>query len=289
MNKQEFSIIIPTYNRPSTLQKCIEALYREIRYNASFEVIVVDDGSTKRLAGTHPVFDKNLGIKYLFIEHKGPAAARNFAIQEAKGDVIIFLDDDSIVAESWAQAVIENWGISFNSDGIGGYIVSHLEDTLCAKVNADMFNWYFEQGSCGDSCNFISTCNAGYKKNVLERLRGFDEHFKGAYAEDRDLNTRLIAMGAKLKLAKDILVYHESDLSFLSFFRKHFNYGRGAYQIYRKYTNLNCLSIRNYVDFYKSIICKYTDIKERILVFLLLTLSQIITACGYGSALIFRK
>jgi cellulose synthase/poly-beta-1,6-N-acetylglucosamine synthase-like glycosyltransferase len=289
MGNPKFSIIIPTYNRFNSLKECLTALYKQIENKPLFEVIVVNDDNFKCLPVDSLGFDSHFRLDFICIEHHGAAAARNRGIQAARGEIILFLDDDSMVVDGWVDAIIENWQEFPDSAGIGGYTAIALEDTFISKVNNDFFNWYLDKSRQGNYTDFINTCNSGYAKEILVGVGGFDEHFKGASGEDRDLNINIIKMGGKLRLAKNMQVYHDGELRLTGFIWRHFKYGKGAFRVYKKHSHLRHLTIDDYIDLYQSIIGKYGKFKEKILVFILLTVSQMATACGYVVALLFEK
>ncbi len=86
----ELSIIIPTYNRPETLRRTLDCLASAARQGESFEVIIVDDGSTEPLRlDEHPY-----RITLLHQNRQGPTQARNLGAQHSQGQVLVFLDDD---------------------------------------------------------------------------------------------------------------------------------------------------------------------------------------------------
>lgn len=108
--KPFFSIVIPTYNRASFLKENIPLLLK-LDY-PSFEIIVVDDGSTDN---TEEVFQKikSDNLTYFHKENGERAAARNYGALRAKGDYITFLDSDDILFRdslSKAANVIEQYG-----------------------------------------------------------------------------------------------------------------------------------------------------------------------------------
>ena len=79
------SIVIPVYNAENTIEATLKAL--KLQTEKDFEIIVVDDGSidkTKEIVSKHPV-------RLIFQEHLGPAAARNLGVENAKGDIIVFI------------------------------------------------------------------------------------------------------------------------------------------------------------------------------------------------------
>lgn len=87
------SIIIPTYNRANDLQRCLESLSNQSYKN--FEVLVCDDGSTDNTEEIVKKFESGLAIQYIKdVNFGGPAKPRNNGINEAKGNVIAFLDSD---------------------------------------------------------------------------------------------------------------------------------------------------------------------------------------------------
>lgn len=288
-NNPRFSIVIPTYNTTVVLRQCIEALSNQTVDKRFFEVIVVNDGGKAEVSGDIDSADDSLDITYLSQNHKGPAAARNLGIEKAKGEIILLLDDDSLPTDNWLDATIRAWDASPDFDGIGGYVISEPTDSIYCRVNADFFNWYLEQYSSEDSSSFLVTCNAGYRKDALDRIGRFDDRFKKASGEDRDLNIKILKCGGKMRLDRNILVYHDRDLTFTSFVRKNYNYGKAAYHIYAKYPEQKYLSSTSYVNFYVSIIKKYRNLKEKFMAFSLITLSQAATAVGYYTALIKKE
>jgi GT2 family glycosyltransferase len=287
-NTIRFSIIIPTVGAGDNLHQCLTFLGEQNFDPSRFEVIVVRDGGPDASLPASPGGSK-IAARFLRQDHKGPAAARNLGIKHARGDIILFLDDDSVPTKAWIQATSEAWTAYPESAGIGGYILSEGTDRLCCRVNSDLFNWYLGRHSFDDRATFLSTCNAGYRKDILDGVGRFDERFKKASGEDRDLSLRILKSGGKLRLDGNILIYHDRDLTFGSFFRKHHNYGAAAFELSLIHRRLERLSFKDYTLFYTSILKKYATTGQRGLVFLLLTVSQLATFLGYQAARFFRK
>lgn len=91
MSDPFFSIIIPTYNRASMLSKAIKSVFDQVLQ--SWELIIVDDGSTDNTSDMVAQFDEKR-ILYFFQENQGRSAARNKGIELSKGEYICFLDSD---------------------------------------------------------------------------------------------------------------------------------------------------------------------------------------------------
>jgi len=117
MNKS-VSIIIPTYNRRIQLRQNLDAIDRQ-RFEGYLEVIVVDDESvdgTSQILKRVALRNNNFVFKYFRSDHIGSAEARNLAISNSKGDILIFLDDDSMIQnENYVNEVIK----SFQEDNVG--------------------------------------------------------------------------------------------------------------------------------------------------------------------------
>src|SRR6476659_9169501 len=90
--KPAVSIIIPTYNRGYILPVAIQSVLTQT--NGSWELLVVDDGSTDDTEKAIETFQDSR-IRYFKQENRGQAVARNAGLEKAKGDWIAFLDSDN--------------------------------------------------------------------------------------------------------------------------------------------------------------------------------------------------
>jgi glycosyltransferase involved in cell wall biosynthesis len=94
------SIIIPTFNGASRIGRCLEALLQQKTFR-KMEILVVDDGSTDDTAAA---IGRYLGVRLIAQANAGPAAARNRGAAEARGDIILFTDDDCVPMPTWLDA-----------------------------------------------------------------------------------------------------------------------------------------------------------------------------------------
>jgi glycosyltransferase involved in cell wall biosynthesis len=273
-----FSIIIPTYCTAGVLEECLKALSAQ-SVKSDFEVLVVNDGGKDSIS--LEALDPQISVRYIRQDHKGPAAARNLGVRLAKGDIVIFLDDDSVPTKTWLEATRSAWGKTPDCDGIGGFIASDPSENIYCRVNADFFNWYLEQQDLEGKCPFLVTCNAGYRRSSLEKVGGFDDRFQRACGEDRDLNLKIVRGGGKLRLDRQILVYHDRDLTLSSFARKHYHYGKAAARIYQRYPDQKHISGGGYGALFLSIWRRHADQGDRLRALSLITLSQIATVFGF--------
>lgn len=84
----EVSVIIAAYNEEQCIRECLESLRTQT--HSSYEVIVVDDGSTDAT----PQIATQLGARVINGEHRGPGAARNMGVPNTAGDILVFVDAD---------------------------------------------------------------------------------------------------------------------------------------------------------------------------------------------------
>jgi glycosyltransferase involved in cell wall biosynthesis len=116
MNPSEprVSVVVPVYNSESTVGKCLNSLVEQD--HPSFEVIVVDDGSTDKTAQICASYSQ---ITVLSPGKVGPSRARNLGIDEAKGEFVAFTDADCIVNRDWLTE-LEKGFTGPDIAGVGG-------------------------------------------------------------------------------------------------------------------------------------------------------------------------
>lgn len=99
MTTPDVSIVMPTYNKARYLDVTLASLSGQTY--PSFETVVVDDGSTDDAESVVRRYDDQTSITYMRQENRGRSAARNTAVRAARGDLIIFSDDDRILSPSF--------------------------------------------------------------------------------------------------------------------------------------------------------------------------------------------
>ncbi|MFT6041925.1 MAG: O-antigen/teichoic acid export membrane protein/GT2 family glycosyltransferase [Gammaproteobacteria bacterium] len=224
-----FSIIVPTYRRPAQALKCLGALAGLDSSGLDFEVVLVEDG-----AGDAPLTERDLApfrskVKLVFVsqENAGPAAARNRGAYEASGEYLAFTDDDCMPRPDWLQILAA--GLEANPRAIlGGHTVNAHKQLACSEAS-QLFIQFLYEDSAKRGEPFFASNNIAMAKSTFDELGGFDLRFRGAGGEDRELCTTAAHLGLELVHLPDALVDHEHALDLKSFWRQHFNYGRGAF------------------------------------------------------------
>lgn len=132
------SVIIPTFNRASTILRTLESL--ENQSFKDFEVIVVDDNSSDNtLLEIENSNLRNLSLLKM-ADHKGAQAARNMGLQSAKGEKVIFLDSDDWWERDFLQLMLDGME-STQKEAIccDGYLVNELSgETSKLNLLSDM-------------------------------------------------------------------------------------------------------------------------------------------------------
>jgi glycosyltransferase involved in cell wall biosynthesis len=235
------SVVIPTYNRPAQLKECLNSL-KEQTHECESEVVVVDDGSrdeTRRVAESAGLPD----LTYLRTEHGGPASARNQGVRQARGDVILLLDDDIIAGEHLLHEHTR-FHKKYPKCVCLGYTrtdprveVTYLMRFLShsgpqinpSLIKEDLSNLPFY---------YFMTANVSLPRKGLSDAGFFDSDFAEAGAEDIELGFRLREGGYRIAFNRKAEALHNhfmDDASFKEFWRKK---GRALAQFSRKHPNV---------------------------------------------------
>ena len=118
MDAVSASVIIPTFNRSGSLGVLLESLSRQGSGSDTFEVVVVDDGSTDA-TGTVCSETYPFQFTYVYQENQGSAAARNSGARQAAGEVLIFLDDDMTVEKNYVEGLVDAHRVHEHSVAMG--------------------------------------------------------------------------------------------------------------------------------------------------------------------------
>lgn len=178
----KISIVIPTYNRPNLLNRCLSSLLTQ-DIGPEYEIIVVSDGLDEASQKAIAAFGSKV-IKHFELEtHKGPAAARNLGVQKSSGELIMFTDDDTLPTDTWANAFwncYQRHGDHFVAF-VGRVLVPLTERPTDYELNISGL----------ESAEFV-TANCAITRDAFEVSGGFDESFTMAWREDSDLHFKLI-------------------------------------------------------------------------------------------------
>ena len=228
-----FSIVIPTYQRPERITGCLQALTCLNYPRERFEVLVVDDGSDTPPEKIVHSFRDRLNTVFFAQAHAGPAQARNTGARFAKGTFLAFTDDDCMPAQNWLRALAARF-MTTPQDAIGGRTLNARPEnsfSTASQMLTDYLYGYFNRDP--NRASFFASNNLAVPAEQFRALGGFNTTFPLAAGEDRELCDRWLGHGLRMTYAPEALVYHGQTLTFRSFWRQHFNYGRGAFQFHQ--------------------------------------------------------
>lgn len=202
------SVVIPTYNRKPILEKCLKALEKQQLNDdiiSNYEIVLVDDGSTDGTLEWLQENKKNFPHVCAFSQdHLGPAAARNLGVTKAKGNIIIFIDSDLVVTETFLQChanALVKGEKKLGSDRLFTY---------GAVINTCNFDHpTSEPYKITDfSAAYFATGNVAIARKWLEKAGLFDTGFQLYGWEDLELGVRLKELGLTLIKCPEAMGYH---------------------------------------------------------------------------------
>lgn len=229
------SVVIPTYNEAEGIVQCIESIMRNSI--KPIEIIIADGGSTDK---TVELAEQAGAIVYNN-PNRTAASGRNVGILHAKGDIIAFTDGDNYVDEDWLKSILEEFQNDVELLGVGGKVVPAPPRTKVEKFWGNL--WLNCIMSFGDEPYLVEkktlkdafiTANCAYKRDLLDKLNGFDEWF-GNNAEDVDLCWRALNFGAKLKYVPTAIVIARSPQKMKDMKKKSFRDGVSSTKLQKRY------------------------------------------------------
>lgn len=228
------SVIVPTYNRCSTLESVLGALSGQTIGAICFEVIVVADGCTDDTAAMCRQLRPRLPylLRVIEQENAGPAAARNRGIHEARADLIIFVDDD-VVPD--ARLIEAHLAAHARDDADDIVAIGPLLPPPDMRLNA--WGAWEERALCGHYMDMQAgrwrptyrqfyTGNASLRKRHIVEAGGFNASF--SRAEDIELGLRLRELGCRFVFLPAARAWHYVRRDFASWAHMPVAYGHAA-------------------------------------------------------------
>lgn len=223
-----FSVVVPTYNRPQQLARCLAALTQLDYPRDRYQIVIVDDGSSTPLSSTVDTFRTGPEIALVSQVNAGPAAARNAGAARAKGKFIAFTDDDCTPATDWLSKLAARLQANPNVM-VGGRTINDLPKNLYSTASQSLIDYLYSYYSTAAQGVFFASNNIAMARSHFLEIGGFDVSFPLAAAEDRELCDRWQQSGYPMQYAPEVTIRHAHFLSLKSFWRQHFGYGRGAF------------------------------------------------------------
>jgi GT2 family glycosyltransferase len=215
------SLIIITYNNLALTRQCLQSIYAKTR-EPTFEVIVVDNASQdgtveflKELAATQP------NVQLIFNQtNAGFARANNQGAQAARGEYLIFLNNDTIVTPGWLNGLIQH--LQPPEVGMVGPVTNSSGNESRIDVSYQDLSGVDEFAACYTRTHARETFEisvlaffcVAMRRTVFEQVGPLDERFGLGTFEDDDYAIRIKQMGYKIICAEDVFIHHWGSASF---------------------------------------------------------------------------
>lgn len=237
MNGNLVSVVVPTYNRPDFLERCLEALLAQDFDHTRYEILIVDDANSEKTRKQVAEWSKKTETYVIW-----PSSQRKAAVQTGELHTESTLDERSnaLVRFTHAPTIryipmqVEHGPAAARNAGwinSAGQIIAFTDDDcvptkgwLSAGVKAiengaegvsgkilmpiSLNPTDYERNAAGLERSEFVTANCFYRRQALEMAGGFDTRFKVAWREDTDLYFTMIEKGNRLVTAPDAIVVH---------------------------------------------------------------------------------
>jgi GT2 family glycosyltransferase len=273
------------------LAACLDSLVQLNYPRHRFEVIVVDDGGNTSLGAINDGFRHKLSLTLVRQFRSGPAAARNRGAALAEGEFLAFTDDDCRPAVNWLEVLAQRFEERAEL-GVGGKVINQLKGNFYSQATQTLLDYlYVYYNSDPDRALFLTSNNLAVPATGFRKMGGFDSSF--LTGEDRDFCHRWVCLGYPMTFAPEVIVYHRHDLTFSSFWRQHFNYGRGSSKFRRAVTgHPHAKAGLGPVSFYLKLLfypLSQRSLQGRALLVGLLLISQVANTAGFLREKLFPR
>lgn len=230
------TIIIPSFNSGETIFKCLKAC-KQMEYSGTYDIVVVDDGSKD---GTYERLQQDRGITLLRNpKNIGKAAALNFGLRHAKGEIVACIDSDTYPKKDTLQKAVKHF---YENEKVASVVVfvcvSHPK-TLLERIQEIeywiSFGFFFRTIASIDGLYVTPGPTALYRKDILLSLGGFDEQ---NLTEDMEIALRMQKHGYKIRACHETAVYTEVPSTLGRLFRQRLRWYRGGVMNILKYIDL---------------------------------------------------
>jgi O-antigen biosynthesis protein len=204
-DKVEVSIIIPVFNQFHFTQACLASLQKHSGWHA-FEVIIVDDGSRDETVTSVPQMK---GVVYLRNgTNTGFVGACNRGAGKARGEYLLFLNNDTIAKPGWLDALLETFQLEPRAGLVGSKLLfpdGRLQEAG-SIIWRDGSGWNYGKFDDAGKPEYnylrdVDYCSAAcvmIPKSLFESVGGFDTQYAPGYYEDTDLSFKVRQNGYKV-------------------------------------------------------------------------------------------
>jgi glycosyltransferase involved in cell wall biosynthesis len=227
------SVVVPTRNRSADLGRCLDALAAQDIPLESFEVLVCDDGSTEPIDSVvGERARRGLQVRHLSQSPKGPAAARNLGIRNARAEIVAMTDSDTLPDRGWLRRLSEALAANPEAVAVEGQVYANNEGEFDP----------LGEGPSNRSGGVYLTCNCAYRRSVLIAIGGLDETFPYPAYEDAELAAIAQKFGPIIWSPEAVVLHPQRPMTIGTIWKKlhHWEYvlimaHRYGYLVWKRY------------------------------------------------------
>ncbi len=219
--KPSISFVIPAFNEAQYIDDCIRSIVSVCNDRISYELIVVDNGSTDNTAKLAKMHTEHVYT----IGRSSVSMARNFGASKAQNEIIAFIDGDVVITDIWGETLIQHYaGLIQQQDFVTGSPCSVPSDGTWIEKN-----WFSRLTD-----QYLGGANLLTSKKVFDELSGFDETLKTG--EDYDFCLRAIRQKIHfLKNSNFKAIHLGFPKNLRSFLRREYWHGEGDFKSFARF------------------------------------------------------
>ncbi|MFC1533611.1 mycofactocin biosynthesis glycosyltransferase MftF [Thermodesulfobacteriota bacterium] len=217
------SIIVPVQNRASEIEECLISLNKLIYPIEKLETIVVDDASTDHTPQVVSGFPVHL---IRLKENRQAPYCRNLAAQNAKGDLLAFIDSDCMADARWLQELVPTFN-DRTTGAVGGMVGAYYQESALDRYeevkSSLIIGRRMRRSMDRDKAFYVPSCNLLVKRDLFLKLGGFREEL--LVGEDVDFCWRMQDAGHHVEFRSVGRVSHKHRNRLAPFCVRRFDYG----------------------------------------------------------------
>lgn len=219
------TVVIPVYNDVDRLRRCLELLRAQDYPADRFDVVVVDNASTRDIRPAIPTGDGR--FRLVHEARRGSYAARNTGAGVAGGEVLAFTDADCLPRPDWIRAGVRALMQEPAPDAVGGDITLAFRDGAAPRTAPERYDVRegLPQEHFIRTYPFAATANLFVRAATFHAVGPFDASLQSA--GDREWGERLASTGRRFAFAPQAVVDHPTRPTWGELTRKHRRIARG--------------------------------------------------------------
>lgn len=232
------TVAVCTRNRSDVLDECLITLQRQNFPRDRYEIVVIDDGSTDE---TPRIVDRladgsSVPLRKVVQSYSGLSNARNRAINESRGDLICFLDDDAVASTGWLAAMVAGADRYPNAEAFAGRLLQRIEGKAPRMCGREKLAAELDEGTAERTTSIAKGANMAMRRSAFERIGLFKPGLVWR-GDEEDWHARLFAEGGSMMYLPEALAWHRRtavDLEPLRLLRTRFGWGVARVQSMRE-------------------------------------------------------